>query len=342
MTHRDTESTESNTPSDRGAAGDVSTTGHSGREVDHIDTTRASGTTAGHTAHVTGDDHTHSGGHGHAHDALDDDHNGHGGGGGHGHGDDASEVPTIVPTTWRQLIFPALILLLVGILVWGPVSRAFESRPVSPSTPTEQHGSEGTTEEPGVTGEPTHEAEPHATEETHSPVEVTATSVPNSQQPPTPNPAVIATQTAVGLAAAQGTVARAPVQLQFAGQEFVVKGGSNLLPDWQPPQDQGIATWIEGTYANHILYLPYSEENEALFRNARKGETLKLVMNTGQVFEFEVTRSQRALNGPSTDRTQFTVTTAMAQDHAGVTLFLIGDPAPDRAVVQADFNGNIQ
>jgi len=32
----------------------------------------------------------------------------------------------------------------------------------------------------------------------------------------------------------------------------------------------------------------------------------------------------------------------MSQDHAGVTIFLVGDPAPDRAVVQADFNGNIE
>jgi hypothetical protein len=32
----------------------------------------------------------------------------------------------------------------------------------------------------------------------------------------------------------------------------------------------------------------------------------------------------------------------MSQDHAGVTLFLIGDPAPDRAVLQAEFTGNIQ
>jgi hypothetical protein len=32
----------------------------------------------------------------------------------------------------------------------------------------------------------------------------------------------------------------------------------------------------------------------------------------------------------------------MAQDHAGLTLFLIGDPAPDRAVVMADFTGTIQ
>ena len=62
---------------DRHAAGDVSTTGHSSHDV-----------------HATGD------------------HGAHG-----GHGDDAAaEVSTLVPTTWRQLIFPLL----------SPVSLVFQ------------------------------------------------------------------------------------------------------------------------------------------------------------------------------------------------------------------------
>ena len=69
---------------------------------------------------------------------------------------------------------------------------------------------------------------------------------------------------------------------------------------------------------------------------------MKITMNTGQVFVFSITRSERAANGPPTTESQFTVTTAMRQDHAGVTLFLVGDPAADRAVVQADFTGAIQ
>jgi hypothetical protein len=121
-----------------------------------------------------------------------------------------------------------------------------------------------------------------------------------------------------------------------------VKSGTGLLPDWKPTDDVGLATWIDGTYANHILYLPFSPQNEALFKAAKVGDTVKVVMNTGQVFEFAITRSERALNGPPSEAGQFTVTTAMAQDHAGVTLFLIGDPASDRAVVQADFTGRIQ
>jgi len=133
-----------------------------------------------------------------------------------------------------------------------------------------------------------------------------------------------------------------PVKLEFASTTFEVQQGNGLLPDWQPAQGATTATWIANTVANHILYLNYSPQNAALFASTKPGDMIKLTMNTVQVFEFSVTREQRAVNGPATSQGQFTVQTAMAQDHAGVTLFLIGDPAADRAVVQADFNGNIQ
>jgi hypothetical protein len=277
------------------------------------------------------------------HDVHDShDGNAHGG----GHGDDTSDVPTIVPTTWRQLIFPILILLLVVILVFGPVTNAFQSRPVPLSTTGESHG---TTDGGATNVNPT--AVPGSAEPTKTSNSVVDTpgvaTTPTASSPvslitPTPQFDVSATKTAVAVAGTQGEVARAPVRLDFGGTSFVVKAGNTLLPDWRPPQDQGIATWIEGSVANHILYLPYSDANAALFSSAKKGDKTKLLMNTGQVFEFEVTRSERAYNGPVAGAGQFTVTAAMAQDHAGVTLFLIGDSAQDRAVVQADFTGNIQ
>jgi hypothetical protein len=139
-----------------------------------------------------------------------------------------------------------------------------------------------------------------------------------------------------------GTVARAPIELDFGGAQFSIEPGSGLLPDWRTSNDEGRATWIQGTFANHLIYLPYSDGNAALFNGTKAGDVISLTMNTGQRFDFTVTRSERALNGPATSEGQFTVTTAMNQDHAGVTLFLVGDPASDRAVVQADFNGTIQ
>jgi hypothetical protein len=153
---------------------------------------------------------------------------------------------------------------------------------------------------------------------------------------------LIATQTAVAIAGEQGEVARIPIGLDFAGTSFAVTQGSGLLPDWTPTDKADTATWIEGTIANHILYIPYNEKNATLFKSAKPGDKIKLAMNTGQVFEFEVNLVQRVVNGPATQEGQFTVSTAMAQNHAGVTLFLTGDPAADRAVVQADFTGNIQ
>jgi hypothetical protein len=157
------------------------------------------------------------------------------------------------------------------------------------------------------------------------------------------SPSAAATRTAVAVQGENGQVARAPVQLQFEGALFTVDAAnSGILPDWKPSGDATHATWIEGTYANHIIYMPYGDSNAALFGKVKSGDTIKLTMNTGQVFGFQVTRSQRASNGPPTSNDQFTVTTAMSQDHAGVTIFLVGDPAPDRAVVQADFNGNIE
>ena len=115
-----------------------------------------------------------------------------------------------------------------------------------------------------------------------------------------------------------------------------------MLPDWKTTAEERKAVWITGTYANHVIYLPYSESNAALFARAKAGDAVQLVMDTGQTFEFAVTRSERAFNGPPTSEGQFTTATAMNQDHAGVTLFLVGEATNDRAVVQADFTGNIQ
>jgi|GEM_PF-3861537 len=317
------------TPPDRGAQGDVSTTGHSA-----------------HDAHGAGD----------AHDA----HGGHG----HGHGDDTgADVSTLVPTTWKQLVLPALILVLVAILVSGPVFNAFATRPAAPAR-TEQNTGTGTTggeehggEESGG-GEHTTTTEGTATPSDHGGGAIEEHGTPTVAATPATAPTgvpevtrtvegavpahVAATRTSVAEESTKAEIARMPVELEFGNSTYVVKAGTNLLPDWKPSEDVGIATWIEGTYANHILYVPYNAQNEALFKAAKSGDTMKVTMNTGQVFVFSITRSERVINGPPTSDGQFTVTTAMKQDHAGVTLFLVGDPALDRAVVQADFTGTIQ
>ena len=317
------------TPPDRAAQGDVSTTGHSTYDAQ------------GPAPDAHGD-----------HDA--DDAHGDAHGGGHGHGPDTSDVSTLVETNWRQLILPALILLLVLILLAGPVSGAFSYRPVTPPrTEQTEPGHEG--EGGGTPGSPTSialESGPTtaaAPSSTTAPSPTTAaataratatTSAPTATL--SPGDRLSPTQTAVADAGQNGIVARVPVKLDFAGTTFVVNTGDTLLPDWEPSSDPTTATWIKDTVANHVLYVPFSDANLALFTSAKTGDVVKLTMNTGQVFEFKVNRAERVANGPPTEEGQFTVTTAMSQDHAGVTLFLIGDPAPDRAVLQAEFTGNIQ
>jgi hypothetical protein len=326
-TRHDPEAT--TTPPDRAAQGDVSTTGHSTYDVQ-------SAAPDTHGDHDDLDAHA-------AHDADD----GHGG---HGHGPDTSDVSTLVPATWRQLVLPAIILLVVLILVAGPIMNAFAYRPATATPGTEQtepgHGGEGgeladaptTLAQGGGTG---NQAVSTRTSAPSAMVSRATATAPKPTATLSPGDRLRPTQTAVADAGQKGIVARVPVELNFAGTAFVVKAGDTLLPDWEPSTDPGIATWIEGTVANHVLYVPFSDANLALFTAAKQGDLVKLTMNTGQVFEFAVNRAERVANGPPTEEGQFTVTTAMSQDHAGVTLFLIGDPAPDRAVLQAEFTGNI-
>jgi hypothetical protein len=317
---------------------------HSGEEMDQTNTAEGNVSEAAPSpseAHAHHDEHEHDE-HG--------EHDGHDAQDAHAEVDDASELSTLVPVTWRQLIFPLLILLLVAILLIGPVSAAFAPRPANPAT-TEQPVGGATQPTAAPTPSPASLKLPDiAAQQPPVAVDTKPNGTPTSQAPqaaPTAtvdiiSPSAAATRTTVAVLGEQGTVARAPVQLQFGGAQFAVDPGSGILPDWKPSGDTTHATWIEGTYANHILYLPYSDSNAALFAQAKPGDSIKLTMDSGQVFEFQVTRSQRASNGPPTSSDQFTVTTAMTQDHAGVTLFLVGDPASDRAGVQADFNGNIQ
>lgn len=290
------------------------------------------------------DDHVHSGHDDHGHDDHGHDD--------HGHGptfeDLAAEKPTIVPVNWRQLIFPAIILVIVFILLIGPVTHAFAPQPAPPSTGESVTTGEGSTTEPEATKAPAATstvalAQPTATTQSAASTATPVAAVPVvATEAPAVSEQAIATRTAVAVAGEQGNVTRAPMQLDIAGTQFSVVAGGEVLPDWKTTAEEGKAVWITGTYANHVIYLPYSASNAAIFANVKTGDMVRLVMDSGQTFEFAVTRSERAFNGPPTTEGQFTTATAMNQDHAGVTLFLVGEATNDRAVVQADFTGNIQ
>ena len=336
------------TPPDRAAQGDVTTTGHSSYDEQGA-TPDAHG--AAYDDLAAQDEH--GGRYADTHGAQDA-HDAHGS----GHGPDTSDVPTLVEASWRDLLLPAAILIIVAILVAGPVMNAFAYRPAA--TPPAEETEPGPEGEGGgglpgeatqivlVDSSPTTLALlPTNTALVASPTTPasTATTAPQPTQPSatlSPGDRLSPTQTAVAEAGQKGIVARVPVELTFAGTTFVVQAGDTLLPDWQPSTDPATATWIKDTVANHVLYVPFSEQNSTLFSGAKEGDVVTLTMNTGQVFEFVVNRAERAANRPPSEEGEFTVTAAMSQDHAGVTLFLIGDPAADRAVVQAEFTGNIQ
>src|SRR5438552_13446707 len=89
------------------------------------DSPRGAGEAEGQDAHTAHDGHD-------THGALDT-HDAHA-----GQVADTSDEPTIVPTTWRQLIFPLIILVFVAIMVAGPVMGAFATKPAAPPAVQEQ------------------------------------------------------------------------------------------------------------------------------------------------------------------------------------------------------------
>lgn len=207
----------------------------------------------------------------------------HGGGhGGHG-SDDTPDVSTLVDTNWRQLLLPVVIIIIVAILLWGPVTGAFQTRPSTTTPPPAQ-------QTPGAGGNSTAPSDAAVTPQVQTVAQATTApaTATTAQQPPTatsapPTALAVAptvtqallhggglapTQTAVAQAGENGDVARVPVELDFAGTTFVIKPGDTLLPDWKPETEAGIATWIQGTVANHILYVPYSDQNAVLFQNS--------------------------------------------------------------------------
>jgi hypothetical protein len=217
-------------------------------------------------------------------------HDEHGAHDAHGaHGEDSSEKSTLVPVTWRQLIFPALILLLVIILLIGPVSNAFAPRPASSTglqaVPTVQPTATPASTPAGAKPRNTVASAqiPTVAVATKLPVQVSQPVQPTAivGNPDEVSPAAAATRTAVAVQGENGQVTRAPVQLEFEGALFTVDTASTgILPDWKPSGDATHATWIQGTYANHIIYVTYSDSNAALFGKVKSGDTVKLTTSS--------------------------------------------------------------
>ena len=260
------------------------------------------------------------------------------------------EPPIAVEATrppLSALIWPLVILLIVGALVLPEVAQAFTRfgnapisetttntgleqtpvgaetpvvvttpSPVPPSTQTSGGFGEGTViPQPtnALTAQPTNVQGPLT-----SPTVIPATA---TAVPPTPAP----TQAAVPVVGdPQQALLRS---VDFAGQTYQVEP-TEIVADWKFSDQPGVASWITGTVINYIVGLPYSPANAGLFQRTKQTDPIRLTVANGQVLTFRVTAIQRVAT---------TDTRVLAQDHPGVTLLLLGEPAEDRLAILGDY-----
>jgi hypothetical protein len=285
---------------------------------------------------------------------------------------ESSPVDVAGPTPLSAFIWPGIIALLVLLLVWGPVTGAFShnyngydangrpsptpvvptetaapaavpatlaaSTPVTgnsltvipqPTTalsavPTDAQGGGLATETPAP-ALATYTPLPTAT------VAATDTAVPPTETaaPATVAPAATPT-TGAALPPAYGDMsACVPRTVAVAGKSFPVQISNTTLPDWVFSKDPNVASWVSGTVVNYVLGISYSSANAALFAGVHDTDTVKLTCADGAVYSFTVDQVQRV--APSN-------VALLAQDHPAITLLLLGDPAPDRALIQGHFS----
>lgn len=159
-------------------------------------------------------------------------------------------------------------------------------------------------------------------------VPATATAVPATDTAVPPPPPASATPGASRLPTDEEVRNGAPRTVTVGGQPFRVEVSNTTLPDWQFSPDPSVANWLTGTVVNYVLGVAYSQANATLFSAVHPSDAVQLTRADGTVYRFVVDQVGRI------DRTD---TQLLQQDHPAVTLLLLGDPASDRAVVQAHF-----
>ncbi len=260
--------------------------------------------------------------------------------------DSHGEPPILVEETrppLSVLIWPLIILLIVGALALPSVASAFSRYGNAPISETST--STGLDQTPVGAGTPivvsTPSAVPPSTQTSGGVSEGTVipqvtnalTALPTNVQgplttptaePPTPSPlppTVAPTQAAVPIISdpQQGMLR----SVEFAGQTYRVEP-TEIVADWEFSDQPGVASWITGTVINYIVGLPYNPTNAALFQKVKQADAVRLTVASGQVLIFRVTAITRVAT---------TNISVMAQDHPGVTLLLLGEPAADRLTI---------
>lgn len=119
---------------------------------------------------------------------------------------------------------------------------------------------------------------------------------------------------------------------------YVVQRRAIKVADWKYSDDPGTASFISGLAVRPIIGIPFSDDNDALFKNMTVGTKFKIVTNTGSTLTFDYV---------STQQVQRADTTIFRQTGPGIILILIGQRDVEkgqltqyRTAVTASYNAN--
>ncbi len=143
--------------------------------------------------------------------------------------------------------------------------------------------------------------------------------------------ATIASATASGNAAATPApvatlIVAAPRILQLGKVSFTVEAATAVSPTWQFNPDPARASWLPTTALPYVVGIPYSQANAALFAAARPGQVVTMQNSIGATLRFQVNTVARVKPED---------TSSAAHLGLGMILYLLADPAPDRAMISA-------
>jgi hypothetical protein len=169
---------------------------------------------------------------------------------------------------------------------------------------------------------------------------ITATQTATPGKSPTPTPIALEDQDSVIQGGDSGRAAAFPVNLRVAlpsvsqPRVFVVQRRVIQTAEWNFDPNPDTASYIAGLSVRPIIGIPYSPENDALFRSVADGTTFTLQMNTGAALRFAF--EQRLVVSRSD-------TGIFRQVGPGLVLALIGErdisgaPTATRIVITATY-----
>lgn len=129
------------------------------------------------------------------------------------------------------------------------------------------------------------------------------------------------------------TQALAPISVEVGSQTFPIyptRVQAGLV--WAYVPDPAAVSWLEGSYLNTVLALPWSEDNLALVEEAQTHGQIVVRFNTGQIYTYYITSLEEV------DPYQIEL---LRQGHTGLTLILVAPPTDSdpRMVLRATWQG---